>query len=96
MEGFLERGRSTLLHKCAGLTAEQLALRTVSPSSLSLLGLIRHVTDVERTWFPRRFAGRDVPSIYGRPDTPNAAFDDVDSPHAEAAYHLLVREWEVS
>jgi Protein of unknown function (DUF664) len=49
LDGFLDRYRTALLDRCAGLTGEQLALQAVPPSRLSLLGLIRHVTDVERT-----------------------------------------------
>jgi uncharacterized damage-inducible protein DinB len=93
--GFLEWGRQTLLHKCAGLTAEQLADRAVPPSTLSLLGLIRHVTEVERTWFRRRFAGQDLPDLYGGADRPDAEFTEVDPDQAEAAYSLLVAEWQL-
>ena len=49
LEGWLEFHRTTLLMKCAGLTGEQLAARAVPPSGLSLLGLIRHSADVERS-----------------------------------------------
>ena len=55
--GFLEWHRGTLLVKCAGLTGDQLAARTVPPSSMSLLGLLRHLTEVERIWFRERVAG---------------------------------------
>ena len=56
LQAFLDWQRATLLYKCAGLTGEQLARRTVPPSSLSLLGLVRHMTRVERAWFRMRFA----------------------------------------
>lgn len=95
LEGFLEYGRHTLLFKCAGLTGEQLALRAVPPSPLSLLGLIRHVTETERAWIRHRFAAQDVPRIYGRPDAPDAAIDEVDPGQAEAAHAQLVAEWEL-
>ncbi|MDQ3716945.1 MAG: DinB family protein [Actinomycetota bacterium] len=96
LEGFLEWGRYTLLHKCAGLAADQLVLRPVPPSRLSLLGLIRHLTDVERSWFRRRFAAEDVPLLYSRPGMPDAAFEDVDPGGAETDYAALVSEWELS
>jgi hypothetical protein len=51
LAGYLNFYRTTLLYKCAGLTAEQLAVRPSPPSNLSLLGLIRHLTKVERIWF---------------------------------------------
>ena len=57
LQAFLDWHRATLLYKCAGLTGEQLARHTVPPSGLSLLGLIRHMTKVERSWFRQRFAG---------------------------------------
>ena len=50
--------------KCAGLDAEQLARRSVPPSTMSLLGLIRHMADVERNWFRRVMAGEDAPPLY--------------------------------
>jgi uncharacterized damage-inducible protein DinB len=50
--------------KCAGLDAEQLARRPVPPSTMSLLGLIRHMADVERTWFRRVMAGEVAPPYY--------------------------------
>ncbi|MGV9249693.1 mycothiol transferase, partial [Streptomyces sp. NPDC003710] len=50
LTGFLQRQRDTLAMACAGLTAEQLREKAVRPSGLSLLGLVRHMADVERTW----------------------------------------------
>jgi uncharacterized damage-inducible protein DinB len=61
---YLRHYRLTLEMKCAGLDAEQLARRSVPPSTMSLLGLIRHLADVERYWFRRVLAGQDVPRIY--------------------------------
>lgn len=58
--GFLRWQRETLELKCAGLDADQLARRAVEPSSMSLLGLVRHLTDVERHWFRTFMAGEDV------------------------------------
>src|SRR5438034_10688958 len=57
LEAWLEFHRQTLLGKCSGLTAEQLRQRSAPPSTMSLLGLVRHMTDVERGWFRRRIAG---------------------------------------
>jgi hypothetical protein len=57
LEGYLEFHRATLLWKCAGLDGEQLARRSVPPSSLSLLGLVRHLAEAERAWFRREFRG---------------------------------------
>src|SRR5947209_2292197 len=71
LDGFLDRYRAALLDRCAGLTGEQLVLQAAPPSRLSLLGLIRHVTDVERTWFRRRFLDQDLPPVYAQPDRPD-------------------------
>jgi uncharacterized damage-inducible protein DinB len=61
---YLRAYRLTLEMKCAGLDAEQLARRSVPPSTMSLLGLIRHMADVERNWFRRVMAGQDAPPYY--------------------------------
>ena len=66
LQAFLNWHRATLLHKCAGLTGAQLAERAVPPSELSLLGLIRHMTRVERTWFRQRFADEPIKDAYER------------------------------
>jgi uncharacterized damage-inducible protein DinB len=72
---FLRCQRLTLQLKCEGLDAEQLARRSAEPSTMSLLGLLRHMAEVERTWFRRRFAGDDVPKRYQTEDEPDADFD---------------------
>ncbi|HKE65467.1 MAG TPA: DinB family protein [Micromonosporaceae bacterium] len=61
---YLRRYRLTLEMKCADLDAEQLARRSVPPSTMSLLGLVRHMADVERHWFRRALAGQDAPNRY--------------------------------
>ena len=64
LAAWLDLHRATLLMKCAGLTPGQLGERSLPPSGLSLRGLLRHMTDVERYWFARVVAGRDVPTHY--------------------------------
>jgi uncharacterized damage-inducible protein DinB len=61
---YLRDYRLTLQMKCDGLDAEQLALRSVPPSTLSLLGLIRHMAGVEHHWFRRVMEGVDAPRLY--------------------------------
>jgi hypothetical protein len=51
------------------------------------------VTDVERTWFRRRFGGQDIGPVYWRADRPDAAFDDVDPDRAEQDVACLRAEW---
>src|SRR3984957_5781922 len=72
---YLRAYRLTLEMKCADLDAEQLATRSVPPSTMSLLGLIRHLADVERNWFRRVMAGEDVPRRYSSDDNPYGAWD---------------------
>jgi uncharacterized damage-inducible protein DinB len=72
---FLRGQRLTLQLKCDGLDAGQLARRAVEPSTLSLLGLIRHMAEVERGWFRRRFAGHDVPKRYQTEADPDGDFN---------------------
>lgn len=64
---FLRCQRLTLELKCSGLEAADLARRSVEPSTLSLLGLVRHMADVERGWFRRVMAGQDAPPHFSSP-----------------------------
>jgi uncharacterized damage-inducible protein DinB len=72
---YLRTQRLTLELKCRGLDAEQLARRSVPPSTMSLLGLLRHMAEVERGWFRRVLAGQDVPKRYQTDAEPDADFD---------------------
>jgi len=69
---YLRAYRLTLEMKCADLDAAQLASRSVPPSTMSLLGLIRHMADVERHWFRRVMAQSDAPPLYWSEDVPDA------------------------
>lgn len=57
--------RRRLVMKCAGLTPDQLTMRSVPPSTMSLLGMIRHLAEVERHWFRRRLDGGNPDYLYG-------------------------------
>jgi uncharacterized damage-inducible protein DinB len=94
LQAFLDWHRATLLYKCAGLTGDQLAAHTVPPSGLSLLGLVRHMTKVERTWFRQRFAGEPVDSPFG--DDNQADFERVDPARAAADYARLTEEFKLA
>jgi uncharacterized damage-inducible protein DinB len=96
LRGLLEWQRATLLWKCTGLTAEELTIRSAPPSTLSLLGVIRHLADAERAWFRRYFRGEQIPEVYARPDAPNAAFDETEAGGAEADVGRLMAEWDAS
>jgi hypothetical protein len=78
LDGFLDLHRETLLWKCAGLTDEQLRQKAVPTSALSLLGILRHITEVERGWFFDHLPHEATP-IYFTEEAPNDDFDAVDS-----------------
>jgi uncharacterized damage-inducible protein DinB len=93
LEAWLDFHRQTLLSMCGGLTAEQLRQHSAPPSTLSLLGLVRHMTDVERGWFRRRIAGQDIGFLYSSEADPDGEFDNVGGADAEqdfAAYRAEV------
>jgi Protein of unknown function (DUF664) len=93
LSDWLDFHRATLQLKCAGLTDEQLKLRAVPTSTLSLLGLVRHLTEVERGWFCEDLDGQPAPPLYYTDDDPDGDFDNLDShPVAEVwvAYHEAV------
>ena len=91
---FLEWQRDTLAGKCAGLTDAQLRTRAAPPSTLSLLGLLRHLADVERGWFRRTLGGEDLPDRFATDADPDADFNDVDSADADEAKHAWREECE--
>ena len=63
------------------------------PSTLSLLGLVRHMTYVERAWFRQRFLGEEVEPLYSTPEDPDADLLDTDPARAEAEFAALADEW---
>ena len=79
LESWLAFHRATLLKKCSGLSFEDLCRRPVVTSSMSLLGLMRHMTFVEQIWFDVRFAGNDVTEYYRRPDDREVEWNELDS-----------------
>ena len=82
LEEFLRCQRLTLQLKCAGLDAVQLARRGVEPSTMSLLGLVRHMAEAERGWFRQNFAGQDVPPRYRSEAQPDGDFDGAEADQA--------------
>src|SRR3954452_23309399 len=72
---YLRCQRLTLELKCSGLDPNDLARRSVEPSSMSLLGLVRHMADVERGWFRRVLAGQDAPPHFRTDADPDGDFD---------------------
>jgi uncharacterized damage-inducible protein DinB len=95
LEAWLDWHRATLAFKCEGLADAQLRERAVPPSPLSLLGLVRHMADVELNWF-RRVLGQEPnrPGLFWTPENENGEFDDVDDASVEEAFTAWERECE--
>jgi uncharacterized damage-inducible protein DinB len=96
LDGFLEFYRLTLLHKCAGLTAEQMAERSAEPSGLSLLGLIRHMAGVERVWFRGGFAEQKPGPIFWTEENLDADFEDAVEADAQVDLAAYQRELDLA
>jgi hypothetical protein len=90
LTGFLDFQRATLMVKCAGLTADQLRRQAVPPSGLSLLGLVRHMAEVERNWFAPVLDGQPMETIFTPGLDPERAFADV----ADADVTEALRVWD--
>jgi uncharacterized damage-inducible protein DinB len=88
---YLTNYRLTLRMKCEGLDAEQLARRSVPPSTMSLLGLLRHLAEAERDWRNWINIGDPLPKLFGEG---GADFDDVvpEQAQVDAAYAELESE----
>ncbi|HYQ68970.1 DinB family protein [Actinophytocola sp.] len=84
LRGFLEFHRATLAMKCAELSDEDLRRRSMPPSTLSLLGLVRHMAEVERTWFRKIINGEDIPLVWSADGDYQVAYDPADGTRAEA------------
>jgi len=79
LTGWLDYHRATLLWKCEGLGDDQLRQRSVPPSGLCLLGLVRHLAECERGWFRNVLLGAGLPALYSTPEDNDADFNAVDS-----------------
>jgi uncharacterized damage-inducible protein DinB len=86
LDAWLEFHRDTLAVTCAGLTDDQLRERAVPPSTLSLLGLLRHMAEGERQWFRMVLGGEQIPYRYYTDDNPEAEFDDGEGVDVAAAF----------
>jgi uncharacterized damage-inducible protein DinB len=90
---WLEYHRATLSMKCAGLSAEQLCQRSCMPSTMTLVGLVRHMAEVERNWFRRHYAGESVAAgIYYTDDDPDGDFDNVAPGSVDADFAVYQHE----
>ncbi|MGW6823124.1 DinB family protein [Streptomyces sp. NPDC055005] len=92
LRAYLDFHRATLAMKCEGLDDGQLRRQASPPSALSLMGLVRHMAEVERQWFRRTIGGAEVPHLWSDRHDFQAAYDATDSSGAEAfaAWHAEI------
>ena len=96
LRAFLDYHRATLAMKCDGLSDEQLRERSSPPSTLSLLGLVRHMAEVERTWFRRVMNAEQVGMVWSEEENDfQRAYDATGSTRAEA-FNAWAAEVEIS
>ncbi|MFJ3334233.1 DinB family protein [Streptomyces sp. NPDC086766] len=96
LEGWLDYHRQTLAWKCEGLTDEQVRTAAVEPSELSLMGLVRHMAEVERGWFRQVLVGEDVGPIYCTGEDRDRDFHLAEEDTWQEAYATWQAEIEVA
>ncbi|MEU6199186.1 DinB family protein [Streptomyces sp. NPDC047061] len=96
LEGWLEFHRQTLAVKCEGLTDAQLRTASVEPSPLSLMGLVRHMADVERHWYRRILSGEEAPPRYWSDEDPDGDFHLAEADTWQEAYAAWQAEIETA
>ncbi|MFD4601204.1 DinB family protein [Streptomyces sp. NPDC058464] len=96
LEGWLEFHRQTLAVKCEGLTDAQLRTASVEPSPLSLMGLVRHMADVERHWYRRILTGEEAPPRYWSDEDPDGDFHLTEADTWQEAYAAWQAEIETA
>ncbi|WP_089105580.1 DinB family protein [Streptomyces hyaluromycini] len=96
LEGWLDFHRQTLAVKCEGLTDAQLRTAAVEPSALSLMGLVRHMADVERSWYRRVLAEEEAPPLYFGDADPDGEFHLTEADTWQEAYATWQAEIEAA
>jgi uncharacterized damage-inducible protein DinB len=95
LEAFIEFHRETFLWKCSGLTGDQLAARPIATTTMSLLGLIRHLSDVERNWLRCITAGESIAFQYWDNPGHDTDFDDAEPRFAQRDFDRYIAEVEI-
>ncbi|MFG2406159.1 DinB family protein [Streptomyces brevispora] len=93
LQSWLDFYRATVAVKCDGLADEQVRRASVPPSSLTLLGLVQHLAEVERNWFRRVLAAEDAPPIHGAPAGPGGQ-DGGFEISADASFAQALATWQ--
>lgn len=96
LAAYLEEQRRVLAWKCQGLSDAELRRRAVPPSRLSLLGLVRHMAEVERGWFRRGLRGEVIARLWDEPGRSHSDFEQVEEADVAACFSTWERECEIS
>jgi uncharacterized damage-inducible protein DinB len=96
LEGWLDFHRATLLTKCAGLSDDQLRIRSAEPSTLSLIGLLRHMTINEYAWFEKVFTGAPERDLYRSPGDQDHEINAVEDAAGDEAHAEFVKACALS
>lgn len=94
--GWLAFHRDALAAKCEGLTDEQLVTRSAPPSDLSLLGLVRHKTEMEHAYLVRALAGGRFSWVYCSDEAPDADICDLKPGYGRGVDGPLAQRTETS
>jgi uncharacterized damage-inducible protein DinB len=95
--GFIDFQRDTLRWKCQGLADEQLRTRSVPTANVTLLGLLRHMADVERFWFREVWNGEHFATeLFSRTDDRDEDWNDLAADTGAAALARLQAEIELA
>jgi hypothetical protein len=94
IEGWLDYHRQTLAWKCEGLTEAQLRTASVEPSELTLMGLVRHMAEVERYWFHEILLGTDLGVLYCNDEDPDGDFHFTEADTWDEAYSTWQAEMD--
>ncbi len=95
LDGWLDHYRLGMMRKVSGLGAEQLVQRSCPPSAMSLAGLVRHLTEMERV-YAQRLADPGLALRYVTDASPDGDFDDVTAQGVQADLVSLTEHWERS
>jgi hypothetical protein len=92
---FLDYYRAVLARKLEGVSEEEARRPACPPSDLTLLGIVRHMADVERSWFRRSLVGEDAPPIFYGPGHPDGDDDgDFHAPPGATVADALAAYWD--
>lgn len=96
LTSLLEFHRETLFAKCEGISEAQLKKRAVPPSAMSLLGLLRHMIQVEMFWTQECLEGRRPEYPFENLEVPDSEFEDLESMSVEEVFFRYLAAVEVS